>query len=205
MPITIHRFILGQLGNNSFLIADHQSKEAVVIDPSFSPEAILETITSENLILKQVWITHAHFDHIAGVSFFDAPIGIHTADIPLWKSKGSAENFGINLSNLPNPRWYFTPGEKVQIGTTVLEIRHTPGHSPGHVVFYCESAETVFCGDLIFQGSVGRTDLPGGNAHLLMESIRKQILTLPPQVKLWPGHGEATTVGEELSYNILLR
>jgi hydroxyacylglutathione hydrolase len=198
---------LGPLANNTYITADPQTRRADVIDPSFEPEVILQKAAQAGLQIEAVWLTHAHFDHIAGTAGLLAglmpvpPVGLHPADLPLWRENGGARMFGYSIDAGPLPTLLLEHGQILSLGSSQVEVRHTPGHSPGHVVFYAAAVGVVFCGDLIFRRSVGRTDLPGSSTAQLAESIRSQIYTLPPEVRLLPGHGPETSVGEELADN----
>lgn len=210
MALEIIHLQLGPMDNNSYLIADRQTKEAVVIDPSFGSERVVQEAQLRGWILTAVWLTHAHFDHIAGVKTVSEaanpplPVGLHPLDLPLWKQAGGAKNFGIQLEPGPNPQISFAHEQMLKLGGSALEVRHTPGHTLGHVVLYSAEAGTVFCGDLIFYHSIGRTDLPGGDHITLLRSIREQILPLPPKTRLLSGHGPETTVEEESFENPFL-
>jgi glyoxylase-like metal-dependent hydrolase (beta-lactamase superfamily II) len=210
MPLEIITFTLGPLGNNTYLLGDTQSKQAVIVDPSFECESIIEDIHAKGWKLNAIWITHAHFDHMAGVDAVlqafhpDLPIGLHPADLPLWRSGALADQFGLRDFHPPEATILFSDGEELQIGNEELRVDHTPGHSHGSVVFYSASAGACLTGDLIFSGSIGRTDLVGGSLTTLMESLQAKILTLPLETRLLPGHGEETTVGEEMRNNPFL-
>jgi glyoxylase-like metal-dependent hydrolase (beta-lactamase superfamily II) len=130
-----------------------------------------------------------------------AKIFLHQDDAALWNNSGNAQLFGYIPVDLPQPTHWLQDGEVIPVGNDVLEARHTPGHTPGHVVYYSSTAGCVFCGDLIFRHNVGRTDLPGGDFAQLRDSIETKIFTLPDSTILLPGHGPATTVGEEKLYN----
>jgi glyoxylase-like metal-dependent hydrolase (beta-lactamase superfamily II) len=207
---TLLTYVLGPLENNTYVLADPVSREAAVIDPSFEPEAMLADLKRLGLNLIMVLLTHAHFDHITGTAEIVRScgsairIGLHPSDLTLYREGGNAADFGLPFEIGPDPRILLAAGQILKIGGVELEVRHTPGHTQGHVVFYCPSVATVFCGDLIFAGSVGRTDLPGGNHAQLIASIRRDILTLPPQTQLLPGHGFPTTVAEESASNPFL-
>jgi len=206
MPLEIRSFKLGPLANNTYLLIEIPRREAIVIDPSFECEVLLDTLEKENLQLTQIWITHAHFDHIAGVPALASriphlKIGLHPADSPIWHQNGGADWFGWSLNVQVDPNFTFFHGQVLKFGETLIEVRHTPGHSPGHVIFLLPSQGIVFCGDLIFYHGVGRTDLPGGDFEQLHRSITEQVLTLPPHTRLLPGHGPETTIAEERSQN----
>jgi hydroxyacylglutathione hydrolase len=211
MGIIIHSLVLGPLENNTYLIADKHTRQAAVIDPSFGSEKVVEKLQEHDYRLAEIWLTHAHFDHIAGVQRLqaafgnDVPVGLHPSDHPLWNRGGDAAMFGFNLKPGPVPQIAFRHGQTLRLGDSSIEIRHTPGHSPGHVVFYWHDGAVVFCGDLIFQMGMGRTDLPNGNHATLLESIQTQILTLPPHTRLLSGHGPETMVEAELSSNPYIR
>jgi glyoxylase-like metal-dependent hydrolase (beta-lactamase superfamily II) len=203
MPPIINTYALGQMGNNSYLFGDPDNKEAVLIDPSFEVSSILPELAEEGWTLKYILLTHAHFDHTYGIyELMKAmqtlpPIGLHPGDANLYNGGGLGELMGLHRDALPAPALHLAEGEVVQIGRYALEVIHCPGHTPGHVFFYSKDADTAFVGDIIFQQGIGRTDLPGGNGRLLLENISKKILALPDETALLPGHGPATSVGEE--------
>jgi hydroxyacylglutathione hydrolase len=203
----IESFILGPLGNNSYLLFDTGSKEAVVIDPSFNPAPIRSRLDNLGLYLCYILLTHAHFDHIAGVaellsSTSPHPIvAIHRLEMPLWNKKGEADHFGFILPVLPVPDIFLEGGNIIEFGNTRIQAVFTPGHTPGHLVFHIPEIQVVFTGDLIFFRGVGRTDLPDGDSSLLYSSIDEKILTLPPETRLLSGHGPATTVADEMKMN----
>jgi glyoxylase-like metal-dependent hydrolase (beta-lactamase superfamily II) len=210
MTLTISSYILGPLENNTYLLADSKSAEAVIIDPALGSEAILEEISHNRLKISAIWVTHAHFDHIGGITHLVkvihpfVSIGLHPDDLDLWRDGGGGRHFGINLRPEREPSLFFFHGQQLNLGKHFIEVRHTPGHSRGSVVFYAKDLATVFCGDLVFRRSIGRSDLPGGDQAVLLDSIRNQILTLPPQTRLLSGHGPETSVGEEKSENPFL-
>lgn len=207
MTLEIRPFTLGPLANNSYLLVDSNTRQAVIVDPTFESHHILKVVLDEQLKLEQVWLTHAHFDHIAGAKLFSEtsqpalPIGIHPDDLELYHSGGGASQFGIQMPAMPEPSLFFQHGDLVKVGNETLEVRHTPGHCRGHVIFYAPQAAAAIVGDLIFQYGVGRTDLPGGSNTQLLKSIYTQVLTLPPETRLLPGHGEPTSVQEEVDNN----
>jgi glyoxylase-like metal-dependent hydrolase (beta-lactamase superfamily II) len=210
MALSIFTYILGPLENNTYVVADSDSLEAAIIDPSFESETILEDIRHKGLKLTRIWLTHAHFDHFVGVGPINSnlaiplPVGLHPADVPLWQHGGGADAFGLRIQPLEEPAIHFYHGQILKLGNLKFEVRHTPGHTRGHVVFYVEEASVVFCGDLIFRRSIGRTDLAGGDQLTLLRSIQTQILTLQPKTRLLSGHGIETTVAEEAAENPFL-
>ncbi len=208
MNLLYQHLVLGQLGNNVYVLWDDDTKKAVVIDPEAYAPSLDALLVEIVLTLRQIWFTHAHFDHFAGSAALlkraDVPVLLHPADEFLRASNGGADFFGIQVDPLPATsalqagQWLDLDPQGTQ---KVCQVLHTPGHTPGHVVFACAAINTVFCGDLIFRGSVGRTDLPRGSHAQLLDSIKQHIFTLPPATRLAPGHGDATTVAEELQTN----
>jgi hydroxyacylglutathione hydrolase len=207
MSLIVETFILGSIDNNTYLLWDDISHQAVIIDPSFYPVTVLDAINKNRLSVSGIWLTHGHFDHFIGISEIHSkndnkiPIYIHNEDLDMYLSGGLASQFVVGMPESPAPGGFLEDGQILTIGTSKLQVRHTPGHSAGHVVFYSEEIATVFTGDLIFKQSVGRTDLPGADQDLLLKSIYSQILTLPGETLLLSGHGEKTTVDEEIEYN----
>jgi hydroxyacylglutathione hydrolase len=208
--LTIVPLILGPVQTNSYLVADAATGEAVVIDPAWDGQAILVEAQRRNWRIAHLWLTHAHFDHLGGVAAVaDAlnpppPVALHPGDYTLWRMEGGASLFGFRIDPGPEPAIELAHGQILRLGSNTLEVRHTPGHTPGHVIFYSQADSLVFCGDVIFRGSIGRTDLPGGDFATLIGSIRTQILTLPDETRLLSGHGPETTVGEERRNNPFL-
>lgn len=203
MSLEIVAFTLGPVQTNAYLIADPQTKEAAVIDPSWDGHLILTEAQKRGWRIGHLWYTHAHFDHIGGAAAIaDALnplplVALHPADHVLWRAGGGGRMFGLPIDPGPEPSIDFAHGQTLRLGSNIFEVRYTPGHTPGHVVFYCAAENVCFCGDLIFAHSVGRTDLPGGSWDTLVQSIREQIYSLPESTRLLSGHGPETTVGEE--------
>jgi hydroxyacylglutathione hydrolase len=199
--------ILGPVSTNCYVVADSDSGEAAVIDPAWDGRAILLEAQKLGWKISQLWYTHAHFDHFGGAAdlakALNTPpiVALHSLDHELWENQGGAPYFGMQIDPGPEPTIDLIHGQVLRLGKTEFEVRHTPGHTPGHVVYYCAKDSLLFCGDLIFHGSVGRTDLPGGDWEALSSSIREQVFTLPDETQLLSGHGEKSTVGEEKREN----
>ena len=210
MPLEIVTFTQGPAHTNAYLLGDPASKVAAVIDPSWDGAEILAAANARGWRIAHLWYTHAHFDHIGGAgAIADALnplplVALHPADHDLWKIGGGAAKFGLTIDPGPEPTIDLFDGQTLLLGANTLTVRHTPGHTRGHVVFICDADALCFCGDLIFAGSVGRTDLPGGSHDTLLESIDRAILSLPDETTLLSGHGLATTVGVERVNNPFL-
>ena len=208
--LEIVAFTLGPVMTNTYLIADPLTSEAVVIDPADEGEKIVAAARQRGWRIISIWLTHAHFDHIAGAGQVadlvdpPPPVALHPEDYPLWRFQGGAPLFGMQIDPGPEPTVDLIHGQILRLGEYVLEIRHAPGHTRGHVIFYCASENAAFVGDVIFQGSIGRTDLPGGDYNTLLNSIRSQVLILPDETRLFSGHGPETTVGAERRHNPFL-
>ena len=202
--------VLGPVGTNAYLVGDPKSNSAVVVDPAWDGEFIHEEANQRGWHIDQIWLTHAHFDHIGGIdglvkAIQPAPkIALHPADLPLYSVQGGAALFGMRVKQGPEPNIRVKHGYNLTLGERVFEVRHCPGHTPGHVVYYCAVEKTMFCGDVIFWGGIGRTDLPGGDYETLINSIKTQILSLPNDTRLLSGHGGETTVGIERRDNPFL-
>ena len=197
----------GQFVENCYLVIDEGSRECVVIDPGEEAGLILRRITEAGVRPVAIWVTHAHLDHVMGVPRLrretGAPIYLHPADRELYDhviQQGLA--FGIRVESLPPPDREFVPGETVRVGTVGFTVRHAPGHSPGSVCLVGDGV--VFTGDVLFAGSIGRTDLPGADFDTLIRSIERELLVLPDSTMVYSGHGPETTVGRERGTNPFL-
>ena len=206
--MAIIRYQLGDMDNNSYLIVDDATQEAAMVDPSFESEQLIPEIKASGYRLKYLLNTHAHFDHIVGnrayVDAFAIPLALHRDDLPLLRAlPEQGKRFGMKFDPSPEPDLFLEDGQVLTLGETEIRVTHTPGHSPGSVTFLLEDIAIV--GDVLFAGSVGRTDFPGCSAETLIHSIRTQLLTLPDETQVLPGHGEATTIGHERTTNPFLR
>ncbi len=205
--LEIASFTLGPVKTNAYLVADPVTGDAAVIDPAWDGHLILAEAKKRRWRIAHLWYTHAHFDHIGGAGAIadglnPLPlVALHPADHVLWRGEGGAPLFGFKIDPGPEPTIDLYQGQVLRLGSIEIEVRFTPGHTPGHCIFYVPSAKVCFCGDLIFQNSVGRTDLPGSDWNSLVESIRLQIFTQPDDTRLLSGHGSETTVGQEKKFN----
>jgi glyoxylase-like metal-dependent hydrolase (beta-lactamase superfamily II) len=192
---------------NGYLIGCEETGEAAYVDPGDEVNEILSFIDGKGLELTHILNTHGHMDHICGVGRvkqkWDVPIYIHPADEFLYDSlQEQGHWFGMSYSPAPPAEVRFDPGTPIRVGNLSINVHHTPGHSPGHVTL--EAGDNLFCGDVIFAGAIGRTDLPGGNHATLMDTIHHRIVPLGNHKTLHPGHGPATTIAQELRTNPFL-
>jgi hydroxyacylglutathione hydrolase len=197
----------GQFAENCYLVADRRTREAVIIDPGEEPAMFLAELNSRAWTLRDIWLTHAHIDHIIGVgpvhTATGAPIHLHPLDRPIYNALPQYGAWvGMQLQQPPAPDRELRPGQVLRVGGFEFTVRFTPGHSPGSVSFLGEGM--IFGGDVLFNGSVGRTDLPGGDAATLMASIQSEFLSLPDSTVVHSGHGPDTTIGIERLTNPFL-
>lgn len=197
----------GQFAENCYLLADRASRHAVMIDPGEEPRLFLAELDTRAWSLQAIWLTHAHVDHIMGVRAVKeatgVPVLLHPADRGLYDAlPRQGEWMGIALEPPPPPDAPLHDGQVLRLGPHEITVRHTPGHSPGSVSLI--GTGFVFGGDVLFNGSIGRTDLPGGDLPQLMHSIHSVFLTLPDSVIVYSGHGPETTIGVERMTNPFL-
>ena len=201
---------VGPLQANCYLLLHPDSGEACLIDPGAEEQRILAAIP-RGVRVRYVVATHAHFDHVGAVAPVRAAVGapflLHPADLELLRQAPDAAELytGQRVPAPPEPDGLLAHGRQLALGPLVVEVRHTPGHSPGSVSLYVQGqAEAVFSGDALFAGSIGRTDLPGGDLDQLLGSIRRELLSLADAAVVYPGHGPTSTVGHERRTNPFL-
>jgi len=191
----------GMFAENCYIVADRDAGEAVLVDPGEEAPLFLARLRSEALRLTAIWLTHAHLDHVAGIpdvkAAADVPIWLHPDDRALYDHAPDQARMllGMEFPPLPPPDHPIVPGSSMRVGSCEFAVRHVPGHSPGSVAFLSDGVALV--GDVLFAGSVGRVDLPGGDGPTLIASIRDQLLPLPDETVVYSGHGPETTIGRE--------
>jgi glyoxylase-like metal-dependent hydrolase (beta-lactamase superfamily II) len=209
----IQLFTFNPFQENTYLLYD-ESLAAVVIDPGCSNASeereILSFIEDKKLNVERVINTHCHIDHVLGNAFFfdkyDLKPLIHKKDIPVLEALSSyGEAFGIKISPSPEPEEFMEEGDVIHFGNTVLNVKHIPGHAPGHVVLIHEKQKFIIGGDILFYGSIGRTDLPYGDHDTLIRSIQEKLMTMDEDFRVYPGHGPSTTIGFEKKNNPFLQ
>ncbi|MBP2018267.1 glyoxylase-like metal-dependent hydrolase (beta-lactamase superfamily II) [Symbiobacterium terraclitae] len=198
---------LGDFGANCYVVACEETGRALVIDPGYPDPWIRRCVEENGLTLEQIVLTHGHLDHIGGVEWVKgwsgAPVSIHQADADFLTdpARNGSLYFGRKVTAPPADR-LLLDGDEVAAGNLRLEVIHTPGHSPGGICLYTPGH--LFAGDTLFAGSIGRTDLYGGDYDTLIQAIRTRLLPLPAETAVYPGHGPATTIGDEKEYNPFL-
>lgn len=208
--VQIRTFTGGGFGENAYLAICESTRACVAVDPGSGASSLVRAVESEDLDLHAILLTHAHLDHIEGVADVraaqpDAPIWLHPDDLGLYRGvQRQAAMFGLSVDPQPEPTDELVPGEPFHFGECIFDVAFAPGHAPGHVIFVSQPDSIALVGDVVFQGSIGRTDLPGGDFQTLMASIRREILSLPDEMTLYPGHGPATSVGQERGMNPFL-
>jgi hydroxyacylglutathione hydrolase len=196
---------------NCTILFDPDTKEGVLVDPGGDVDVILQTVRENGTTLKEIWLTHGHIDHAGGAKEVKEALGLdivgpHEDDLPLLQvieDRGRA----FNIEGVQNvtPDRFLQDGDKVSFGAHEFEVYHTPGHSPGHVIYFNREQNFAHVGDVLFHGSIGRTDLPGGNHQQLLDSIRDKVLPLGDAVGFICGHGPGGQIGEERRNNPFLR
>jgi hydroxyacylglutathione hydrolase len=210
--ITIHDFVFGPFQENTYVLFD-ETKECLILDPgnntASEDKKLSDFISKNQLVVKGLILTHGHIDHINGNKYVYDTYGflpeVHKSDLYfIEKHLASAMMYGLNAQQSPMPKNYITEGDVIEFGNSKLQTMHTPGHSPGSITFYNLEQKFMIAGDVLFYGSIGRTDLPLGNFDELISSIKDKLFPLGDDMKVYNGHGRATTIGFERLNNPFL-
>ena len=212
--MTVVGFTFNAFSENTYLLIDEATRHCAIVDPgcytAAEQQALRAYVADNRLEVKLLLNTHAHIDHVLGNAFVlrtwpGTPFLLHPLDLPTLRAVPTyAGPYGFGAYEPAEPTGTLTAGQAVHLGETELAVRFTPGHAPGHVVFYHAPSGQLVGGDVLFQRSIGRTDLPGGDHATLIQSIQQELLTLPDATVVYPGHGPATTIGEERRLNPFL-
>lgn len=195
---------------NGFVLGCDETRDGVVIDPGDEVDQLIAAAADHHLAIKYILLTHAHVDHITGVDrakqVFGAPVALHRDDLFLYDAAPEqGRMFGFRVAPQPRPDIFYENGQVIPFGRYEVRVHHTPGHCPGGVCLQVGPAgqpgTRLFVGDTLFAGSIGRTDLPGGDLSTLMRSIRAVLFSFPDESEVYSGHGPATTIGREKSTN----
>ena len=207
--------VVGALQCNCSILGDETTREAIVIDPGDEVERILEVLKRHDLTAKYIVNTHAHFDHVGNCRELKeatgAPIWLHKADLPIYETAPQQAAlftmYGVPAIRMAAVDQFIRDADGVSVGTIDAQVIHTPGHTPGSLSLHVPSGakDLLFAGDTLFQGSIGRTDLPGGDFRQILKSIKDRLLTLDDDTEVWPGHGPKTTIGRERRSNPFLQ
>jgi hydroxyacylglutathione hydrolase len=197
---------VGAFQENSYLVVDPATRRAVLIDPGAEGEQLIEMVRLSGAELEAIWLTHAHVDHIGAIaeikSVWDVPIHLHQADRALYdRGAMQAAVYGLPFVQPPQPERELSEGDVLTLGDLSFDVLHVPGHAPGHVVFVSDGH--MLGGDLLFAGSIGRTDLPFSDPERMTESLER-VSQLPPETIVYPGHGPTTSIGRERATNPFL-
>lgn len=206
--LQVETLIVGPLFSNCYIVWDESKKEGAIIDPGDDANEILKKIKELGITIKYILATHGHFDHVGGVAQLKRKLDVdflaHQGDdFFIADGEESALKWGIQIEGSPQPDKFLKDGDKIKIGNLELEVIYTPGHSPGGVSFLHNGM--IFCGDTLFQGSIGRTDFRKGSIEDLTKSIKTRLYTLPDDTVVYTGHGPITTIGDEKLYNAFVR
>ncbi|MGQ0814771.1 MAG: MBL fold metallo-hydrolase [Gemmatimonadota bacterium] len=205
--LEVRTFTGGPFAQNTYLVWRPGSTTAVAIDAGAGVNQLITIIRTERLQLAAILLTHAHLDHIDGAAALkryapNAPIYLHEADQLFYDNAAvQAAQFGVQIERPPAVDERYQFDKPLNVAGVDFQVSHVPGHAPGHVSIYAPEGGVAFVGDVVFQGSIGRTDLPGGDYQQLMRSIREHVMTLPAETTLYSGHGPETTVQQERAFN----
>lgn len=202
-------FPTGFLQGNCFIAGCEVTKEAMIVDPGDDAAKILATLEEKGLTAKLIVLTHEHIDHIGAVDAVrqatNAPVAMHPSayEYTAYQSQAAMMWLGRSMPRMNEPEMWLEEGQEISVGTLKFQVLFCPGHSPGHICLYGEGV--LFSGDVLFQLSIGRFDLPGGDGHQLFRSIRDKLFILPDDTLVLPGHGPTTTIGQEKEQNPFIK
>lgn len=204
--LKIRKFTVGAFAENPYLLACAETGQAIFIDPGDQADLLWQAVLDAQVELTAIVLTHAHLDHVGAVEELrkraNVPVYLHPADNPLLAQVARyGQMFGVRIDPVAPAEHELAHGDTVRFGNVSLQVLHTPGHSPGSVCLYAAADQVLIAGDTLFSRSVGRTDLPGGDAPTLLRAIRTQLWPLPDATQVHPGHGPGTTIGEEKLLN----
>lgn len=212
--LTVEAFTCNPFSQNTYVVSS-QDKSCIIIDPgvsnSFERDLLMNYILKNQLIPQMIFLTHTHIDHVYGLHFVktqfpEVPIVAHQlAEQGIKSTELVAKLYGLQVDSPPSIDQFIDEGDTICLGDQQLSVLFCPGHAPDHLVLYTEEAGFAIVGDVIFNGSIGRTDLPGGNYQTLMESIHQKILVLPSETVIYSGHGAETTIQDEIRHNPFLK
>jgi hydroxyacylglutathione hydrolase len=200
---------VGPFQENCYVIGDEEIGEGAIVDPGDEAARIALAVEQTGLAISEILITHAHIDHVGAVAAlveeYACPVLMHAEAEPMLQQLPTqAMMMGLRFGKVPKVDRRIEDEEVLEVGGLRLKALYTPGHAPGHLAFYAESERLVFSGDALFAGSVGRTDLFGGDTEVLMRNIKERLMRLPDQTRVLSGHGPATTIGDERAHNPFL-
>jgi glyoxylase-like metal-dependent hydrolase (beta-lactamase superfamily II) len=204
--VIVESFTVGPLEENAYLVIDESRGVSVVVDPGDEGERLVRAIERSGAKLEAIWLTHAHFDHLGAVAAvkraWDVPVHLHPLDEPLYRTAAwQAANFGLAIDEPPPVDRAIAEGEPLTVGSLSFDVMHAPGHAPGHVVIHGHGI--ALGGDVLFAGSIGRTDLPLSSPADMQRSLSR-FASLPEETRILPGHGPETTIGAERRGNPFL-
>lgn len=207
--IHIQKFTFNPFGENTYVVYNDE-KLAYIVDPGniqdFETAEIESFISKNELKIESILLTHAHIDHVLGLQWardtYKVPVFLHEVEQEILdRNPFTAKQYGFFMKPFEGDKKYIQEGEKLHLGNNEFEILYVPGHSPGHIAFHNTDQKIVLSGDVLFEGSIGRTDLYKGDYEQLLDSIRTKLFTLDPETKVYSGHGNPTTIGFEKDYN----
>lgn len=204
--LELQSFTVGPFAENPYLLICAETRQALLIDPGDEADLLWQAVVDANVTLTAIVLTHAHLDHVGAVETIrrraNVPVYLHPADNELLANVvRQGQMFGLQLEPVGPADKPLGQGDRLTCGKLDVDVIHTPGHSPGGVCLYLPAEKTLIAGDTLFRRSIGRTDLPGGDAQTLLRAIETQLWPLPDDVRVYPGHGSATTIGDEKQLN----